>query len=833
MELDFSKVDCPGGNSPPPDSMQAITSLFRRQHNSLLGDEQWRDTRMAVSAARLEARGMVRPSASLGDSLTARKTSSGSLTPDMFLFKEALSFSSIVHLSENWSKIIQKSTLPSCYLKHWESQWDRSFKRAHQIVLTLASQAFVYGYKCVGMNWSEQLLRWACLDMLGLAVKQLKLQTVVLSAIGRLQSYDSSDLVDKPGMLLSPAYCRWLIGRLRKSFRSTTSLAIAEDMLLGVKRGFVSAKDEQVDQSVVGLLQDLSRRKETNPLILDQIQRTCLELTGGQYLQLDRRANFRLSRRAGVEAPIALGGIEGDLLRREVGRLPIIPRDLIMMYERRVGQVREVRGFHVFSWGILMRYASEWKLSDRLAETEIQVIREPLKLRPITKGTPTLYGILKPYQVMEWDLLQREECFTLTGKESTSGAWAEPLSRSLPGDMPLLRLANGQWAKQPTANSWFISGDFKQSTNDVHMDCTTIATRTLWDPSDWLLIQKGLGAQRVRPAGCPSRWPEGAQEIIQSHGQLMGSPLSFPILCIINASIGRFAFELAYNRKFKLNECPMLINGDDFVARGDIGLYRWWNWLISEVGWQESLGKSFFSREFAQMNSQTRRPTWVPDCYGLPHCFFGDSLPYLNYGYLFSMKKCLEEQNEPGVLDAATRLREQWSSLSRLPKPWIRRAKVVYLQQLEILGHELKDVAQLPDDLSVWNSTEYGGFGLVPGVGDAMVGANFLNWRVKSQKPDLYSSIGEFGEDGGVDEIPDEKDPTSSLILEQKKLRRRYQEDRQAVAEGLASKGHVYKRWEKLFPRLNKRYRCLYERRVSSPTDPLAFVPVSKTYSLD
>jgi len=867
LDDSISEVDYTGGSSPPPDSLQTIASIFRRTEQSSVRNEQWRAIRMAIAAARPKSREMVRSCDSVCRASCERSSSLSRGQSKLHLSEKASRFSSVKHLSEWFTSISGKNPLLGAWFptKGWDQQWDRSFKRAYQICLTLASQAFIFGYDALRVDWTEQLLRWAFLDRVGIAVEQLKKQTVILSAIGRQQSFDTAGLVDKPGFLLTPHYARWLLGRLRKSFRSTTSLAMAEDLLLGVKRGIVSAKDELVKQSVGDLLKDLSRHKETNPLILDEISRTCRELTGGEYLRLDRRPSFRFSRRAGVEAPISVGGIEGYFLRRMYGESPILTRELISMFERRAGSVQEMRGIVVDVFPEWCLHSAWWKSTAELAETEITVIREPCKLRPITKGTPTLYGILKPYQKIEWNLLKgldrphksscasffckeeihTGECerlgcvngqcdceelstFTLTGKESTSGVWSDALNRPLPGDSYIPTSVDSRNVRfQPWSNSWFISGDYKASTNEVHMDCTTVATQALWDPSDWPLINKGLGAQRIRPAGCPSHWPEGAVEIVQSHGQLMGSPLSFPILCIINAAIGRFAFEKAYNRKFLLSECPMLINGDDFVARGDVALYKWWSWAISEVGWQESVGKSFFSREFAQMNSQTRRPMWVVDCYGRANCFFGDSLPYFNYGNAFSMKKCVYEQNEPSLSDCATRHKDQWKKIGYLPSPWIPKAKAVYIQQLEDLGGKLQETACLPTPLSVWNGVGWGGFGLVEGIGDADVASCYLLLKPTVSKPEVFDAIGNSDIVGPVDSVNDPSSLTHNSRAQQLSIRLKFNQLR---TERRFAEYRELRRKSKGF--LEKEFRDLYRRGVDYPVDKLAKVYASRTYSV-
>jgi hypothetical protein len=90
----------------------------------------------------------------------------------------------------------------------------------------------------------------------------------------------------------------------------------------------------------------------------------------------------------------------------------------------------------------------------------------------------------------------------------------------------------------------------------------------------------------------------------QKWGQLMGSPMSFPILCIVNAAINRHFLELTYEKDLTLRQCPMMINGDDIlmiIRRHDL---KFWEHLVSTAGLTPSLGKNYFSDKFAMINSR-------------------------------------------------------------------------------------------------------------------------------------------------------------------------------------------------------------------------------------
>jgi hypothetical protein len=89
----------------------------------------------------------------------------------------------------------------------------------------------------------------------------------------------------------------------------------------------------------------------------------------------------------------------------------------------------------------------------------------------------------------------------------------------------------------------------------------------------------------------------------QKRGQLMGSITSFPILCMINAAVCRWACELADRRVWSLNDVRLAVNGDDCVFRADKSVYKFWQQLGKAVGLEESLGKTYVSRDFIEINS--------------------------------------------------------------------------------------------------------------------------------------------------------------------------------------------------------------------------------------
>jgi hypothetical protein len=89
------------------------------------------------------------------------------------------------------------------------------------------------------------------------------------------------------------------------------------------------------------------------------------------------------------------------------------------------------------------------------------------------------------------------------------------------------------------------------------------------------------------------------------NGQLMGSPLSFPILCAINLVAYWTALEEYLCRRIDISDLPVLVNGDDILFRSNDEFYPIWQKWIKAVGFTLSVGKNYISRDFLTVNSES------------------------------------------------------------------------------------------------------------------------------------------------------------------------------------------------------------------------------------
>jgi hypothetical protein len=215
------------------------------------------------------------------------------------------------------------------------------------------------------------------------------------------------------------------------------------------------------------------------------------------------------------------------------------------------------------------------KVPDCEAIVEAHAIPEPLKVRMITKGQPITWA-LKPLQKAMWKSLKSFECFKLTGDPDVESA------------VQILKDQEGFWR----------SGDYSAATDNLHSDVMQAVLKPLieeFKDHESLLeyLKWESGVHEVR-------YPKftGIEPIYQTRGQLMGSLISFPVLCVANACT------LAIVRKQQISELKALINGDDILFRSSDKVYKSWWRVASQMGLIPSVGKNYVFPDFGSINSQ-------------------------------------------------------------------------------------------------------------------------------------------------------------------------------------------------------------------------------------
>jgi len=240
-------------------------------------------------------------------------------------------------------------------------------------------------------------------------------------------------------------------------------------------------------------------------------------------------------------------------------------------------------------------------------------ILEPFKVRVISKGEAVPYQISQNYQPFLWNLLQLCECFSLTGR---------PLE-----NLDLERVLN--FGKSSGQHCQIVSGDYSAATDNLHPWLSEVCLRRIVKKfkipfEDALILKSCLTGHLIddrtadeyrRNKGKLGRTGKVYDDDLtlpsdrhvdekQIWGQLMGSPISFPILCIINAAVTRDALERSFGRTITLKDGAFLINGDDVIFTIPSGQYQNWVHNVTLAGLSPSPGKNYVSRRYGVINSQ-------------------------------------------------------------------------------------------------------------------------------------------------------------------------------------------------------------------------------------
>jgi hypothetical protein len=182
----------------------------------------------------------------------------------------------------------------------------------------------------------------------------------------------------------------------------------------------------------------------------------------------------------------------------------------------------------------------------------------------------------------------------------------------------------------------------------------------------------------------------------QGNGQLMGSIISFIVLCVANAAVCKSAFFTGdwSETAIPLRETPLLVNGDDCVMVYNRRQRERWGQLAALIGMKPSIGKCYDSNEWLQINSTAffRRASGFERC------------PYINFGLL-------------GPNKVRGNSRRTFTELSATAREFLAghdESKHDSLMSLFIRSHMREGglLREVPEGLSWWLPVHLGGLGL-------------------------------------------------------------------------------------------------------------------------
>jgi hypothetical protein len=421
---------------------------------------------------------------------------------------------------------------------------------------------------------------------------------------------------DKPGHILSGSAGRWLTSKLKSDRNRLSLLASIKQSKKGMPRPDKEEMEKETQEYLKTMITPIPDPKpellvqdwnelDDYPLhvetimskdtIIIQLERTVDEIFPPETSEVSNEERYRpffpstsanyINNRKGLGAIGTIfeldelpGGILAGL-RTSGGAIKItsvneeesITEDPHESFAGQFDFSELDRRFKVLWLNMLILARNERNVVDPVA------LAEALKTRMITKGPPMRMTVLRFIWKAMHSRMRRQGVFRLIGEGVSEKVILDRLGRNLKEDQE------------------YTSGDYRQATNNLcswisNTVCRRVSKNFKLSDLETRLFEESLTGHIFETGE-------------QKRGQLMGSITSFPVLCIANAAICRWAMEVAEARVIKLSDAALLINGDDCAFRSNKRAYPIWSRLASACGLEESMGKTYHSEKFVEINS--------------------------------------------------------------------------------------------------------------------------------------------------------------------------------------------------------------------------------------
>jgi len=269
-------------------------------------------------------------------------------------------------------------------------------------------------------------------------------------------------------------------------------------------------------------------------------------------------------------------------------------------------------------WADAVVTQAEKDLSHGALKATIQAVLEPLKVRVISKGNAAPYYLAKLFQKVLHGIMREYPFFRLIGR------------KLCPTDLLDLKKFSVMGGEGPLG---WASIDYEAATDLSSASLSEeIMDGLLEGFPDWW---KELIMQCLLPHFCEYPKVDGVQlePVQQVNGQLMGSIVSFLLLCLSNAGVTLAATAVSDPQDWYTRLKGVLINGDDngFVCRKSV--YDTFASYAGACGLKMSVGKAYWHPTIFNINSTCLHfnlvdPTATPKV-----------IPYLNTGLFFGKGK--------------------------------------------------------------------------------------------------------------------------------------------------------------------------------------------------
>lgn len=410
------------------------------------------------------------------------------------------------------------------------------------------------------------------------------------------------------------------------------------DLCHGVKKGLELPSDDFVDQAIQKhkkitqertpvefVFEEFSDVYEWAKVDLDlrgEVSRTVHEVLG----HFRKTVDFQIpSASSHFESSRAMGGAFGALMELTHSSLPDVELHIFdngasvedLEFEQLLmPSIDETQKRAQSFYDECVKLTEDFLKSEQPIKTKVVGLKEPLKCRPITLGEHAPYYVAIYLQKLVHGILRRHPTFQLIGK---------------PVSVDIIQAVFPEYREGYS----YVSGDYTAATDNLNPELSEHCAREIClhlglEPFWWQLFTTCLTNHELH-------YGDGYVGQ-QKWGQLMGSPVSFPVLCIINAAVTRASVELAEQRRtgsnvrkrVSLKNLPLLINGDDVAFMEKEQDLDIWSKLVTRAGLEPSVGKNYVSEHLLIINSR----------HFTPFKNYGDTVtwnydPFINFGLLY------------------------------------------------------------------------------------------------------------------------------------------------------------------------------------------------------
>lgn len=286
--------------------------------------------------------------------------------------------------------------------------------------------------------------------------------------------------------------------------------------------------------------------------------------------------------------------------------------------------------------GILSHRYTPLNMKQRLRCT-IQAVLEPNKIRVISKGEALEYYGMKPLQRAIHGSLRNLDPFRLIGRPLCPTDLIDLAEKAEPN----YKWFSVDYSAATDGISWrYTKRILKYLISNLDADSRDLAMKVL-GPHDLYYPSTEEESATDDPASPAYMTLPGTPIMkgVQTNGQLMGSILSFPILCLANLGVYLLTtqrMQASWSDKERLRH--VLVNGDDMVYAAPLDLWETHVKIGKSVGLNMSVGKAYQHSSYLNINS-----TSIVYDLTRAHAEVQKSTPYqidyLNVGLFFGQHK--------------------------------------------------------------------------------------------------------------------------------------------------------------------------------------------------